>query len=408
MNARRLLQDATGLNITEADAQRAMRERMAQLGMADSHAYLRALAGSELSALTELVVVPESWLFRDPGAFSAATDFVQRRLALHPARPLRILSLPCASGEEPYSMAMALDMAGVAPPSVRIDAIDLSQVSVRRAIAGHYTRNAFRGADLAFRERYFMEQGGGYQLCDAIRARVGVRQGNLFELDTAALAGSYDIVFCRNLLIYFDDLAAHAAAKILHTLLADDGLLFAGYAEVPALCRHGFAALRIRGAFALEKAAPDPKRLAPPLRRAQAVRSVVPAQAEPQEAFFRAARHAPAPAAAQLDDALAQAWRRADGGDFAGAAALCHTLLATDPSSADAYFILGIVSECQGQVAAAADYWRRCVYLRPGHYEALCHLALLARQSGDAQVAEAYQERAARIYARRQTQGGAE
>lgn len=405
MNARRLLQDATGLNISEADAERAVRERMTRLGVADRRAYLRALAPSELSALTELVVVRESWMFRDPGAFSAATGFVRRRLALHPARPLRILSLPCAGGEEPYSMAMALDAAGVAPHSVRIDAIDLSHVAVRRAIAGHYTRNAFRGADLGFRERYFTEQGSGYQLCEAIRARVGVRQGNLFELDTAALAGSYDIVFCRNLLIYFDDTAAHAAAQVLRTVLADDGLLFAGYAEVPALCRHGFAALRIPGAFALEKAAPDPARPAPPLRRAQAVRPAAPGQAVRRRAPARAARPAPPAATAAVGDPLTQARRLADGGDYAGAAALCHAWLATDPSCADAYFILGMVSERQGQAAAAADYWRRCAYLQPGHYEALCHLALLARRGGDVQTADAYQERALRIHLRRQAQG---
>ena len=256
MSARSLLQHATGQNISEAEAERAVRERMAQLGVADSGDYLRALAAAELNALTELVVVPESWLFRDAGAFSAATGFVQRRLAAQPARPLRILSLPCAGGEEPYSMAMALDMAGVGAASVRIDAIDLSHQSIARATAGHYTRNAFRGAELAFRDRYFSVRDGGYQLCDPIRARVGFRQGNLFGLDAASLAGHYDIVFCRNLLIYFDDAAAHAAAVVLRSLLADDGLLFAGYAEVPALCRHGFAALRLPGAFALQKDAP--------------------------------------------------------------------------------------------------------------------------------------------------------
>ena len=302
-------------------------------------------------------------------------------------------------------MAMTLDGAGVAPQSVRIDAIDLSHLAIRRAIAGHYTRNAFRSADLAFRERYFTEQGGGYQLCDAIRARVGFRQGNLFELDTPSLAGHYDVVFCRNLLIYFDDRAAHAAAKVLRALLADDGLLFAGYAEVPELCRHGFAALRIPGAFALEKQVLEPGRPAPLLRRAHAVRPRPLALPEaPVRAAHPARPSAPAPAAPF--DTLAQARRRADAGDYGEAAAICHAWLAADPASADAYFILGMLSECQQQAAAAADYWRRCVYLEPGHYEALCHLALLARRSGDVGAADAFQQRAARIYERRQAQGG--
>ena len=406
MSARSLLQEATGLNITEADAERAVRERMARLGVADSRAYLRALAADELSALTELVIVPESWLFRDAGAFSAAAGFVRRRLATHPGRLVRILSLPCAGGEEPYSLAMALDMAGVAAESVRIDAIDLSRLAIRRAVAGHYTRNAFRGAELAFRERYFTDAEGGYQLCDAIRSRVTFGQGNLFELDTAAMAGHYDVVFCRNLLIYFDDPATHAAAKVLRTLLADDGLLFAGYAEVPALCRHGFTSLRLPGAFALEKQALDPGRAVPLPRRARTARPDPPAPGAPPERPARAAGRSPPAAPADFADPLAQARRLADGGDYVAAAAACHAWLATDPASADAYFILGMVSECGQQAAAAADYWRRCVYLEPGHYEALCHLALLAWRSGDARAADVYQQRAARIYGRRQAQGG--
>ena len=419
MSARRLLQDATGLNISEADAERAVRERMAQLGIADSRDYVRALAAHELSALTELVVVPESWLFRDAGAFSAATGFVQRRLARTTLRPLRILSLPCAAGEEPYSMAMALDIAGVAPQSVRIDAIDLSQRAIARASAGHYTRNAFRGADLGFRERYFTEQAGGYQLCDAIRARVGFSQGNLFDLDTAVLAGRYDLVFCRNLLIYFDDPTTQAAAQVLHTLLADDGLLFAGYAEVPSLCRHGFAALRANGAFALQKqaaAAEGPAHLprraqvlplanAMPAARREAVRDAGPA-ASANAAGHPVRSAVPSTLPAAPIDALALARRQADRGDYAGAEATCRTWLETDPASAEAYFILGMLSESRQQPAAAADFWRRCVYLQPGHYEALCHLALLARRSGDGAAADAYQRRAARLYERLRGENG--
>lgn len=413
MSARRLLQEATGLNISESDAERAVRERMARLGMADRGAYLQALAADELSALTELVVVPESWLFRDASAFDAATGFVLRRLALQPGRTVRLLSLPCAGGEEPYSLAMALDMAGVAPQSVRIDAFDLSRVSIRRAIAGHYTQNAFRSADLGFRDRYFKKGASGYQLNEAIRARVQFKQGNLFELDTAALARSYDVVFCRNLLIYFDDRATHAAAQVLHTVLADDGLLFAGYAEVPALCRHAFSALRIPGAFALEKQTQEAAPALPPLRRARAVRPAVPVHA-PVPAPVPASVPTPLPSTAPLraaspapGDVLAQARRLADSGEYGAAAQACHAWLLVDPASAAAYFILGLVSECQHESSAAAEYWRRCVYLDPGHYEALCHLALLARRNGDAQAAGAYQERAARLYGRREAQGRA-
>jgi chemotaxis protein methyltransferase WspC len=389
MNPRDLLRQATGLDLSQPAVDRALRERMARCGAADPDRYLERMAPAELAALIELVVVPESWMFRDAGAFAVATACVQRRLAEHPGRVVRILSLPCAGGEEPYSMAMALADAGVAPAAFRIDGVDLSSVALARAAAGRYTRNAFRGGDMGFRQRHFSRDGDAYQISDALRAQVSFAQGNLFAFDRVAGAGRYDVVFCRNLLIYFDEAAAAAAIAVLRALLADDGMLFAGYAEVPSFCRHGFAPLRLPGAFALQKAAAAP----------------VPPQAPAPRKPVARANPPPKPPAASADTLLARARRLADGGNYQGAAAACHALLAAEPDSADAYFILGMVSECAGRPGAAVDYWRRCVYLQPDHYEALCHLALLAEQAGEAPQADLLRRRAARIHARRNDNG---
>jgi chemotaxis protein methyltransferase WspC len=70
------------------------------------------------------------------------------------------------------------------------------------------------------------------------------------------------------------------------------------------------------------------------------------------------------------------------------------------PDAAEAYFILGLTSECEQNLAAAEGHWRRCVYLKPDHYEALCHLALLAGQRGDAAQSDALRQRAARVFQR--------
>jgi chemotaxis protein methyltransferase WspC len=392
MSARDLLHRATGLDLSEQMVARALRERMAESGVSDPEQYLQRIAPQELAALIELVVVPESWMFRDAEAFAAATAFVQRRLAARPDCAPRILSIPCAGGEEPYSMAMALHDAGVAPDACRIEGVDLSAVALERAIAGSYTRNAFRGRALEFQRRHFSRRGDQYQIGEALRAQVSFSQGNLLASDVVAGAGRYDVIFCRNLLIYFDEPTAAAAIGILRTLLADDGMLLAGYAEVPSFCRNGFASLPLPGAFALQKA---PARK--PLARS-------PAKAREKRAPKAAP---PAPAASAPEDLLAQARHQADRGDYRAAAAACHAALAADPDSADAYFILGMVSECESMPAAADDYWRRCVYLQPDHYEALCHLALLAEQSGDRPRAATFRQRAARVYGRRQDDPGA-
>ncbi|MDQ1815150.1 CheR family methyltransferase [Massilia sp. CCM 9210] len=410
MKARDLLQQVTGLNLTDAVVNRAVERRMQALALDDVRAYDRLLANgaAELGALTELVVVPESWMFRDAEAFVAATAFIGRRLAAKPARPVRILSVPCAGGEEPYSMAMSLQNAGVAASDYAIDAVDLSEVALARARAGRYTRNAFRGRHLDFRERYFVAAGAEYQIGDDIRAQVSFNQANLLDPAFSNRPGYYDVVFCRNLLIYFDDPTVATAIASLARLLADDGILFAGYAEVPAFCRNGFGALRAPGAFALEKTgahASWPARIPARqhVRPLAPARPAAPAPAPPAPPSIARPLRAAPPAAARpaQADMLARARRQADLGDYQGAAAACRELLEQNPDSADAYFILGMVSECEQRLAEAGDHWRRCVYLQPDHYEALCHLALLAEQSGEPAQAAALKQRAARIYQRR-------
>ena len=428
MSAELRLREATGLNLAPAIVARAVKARMAGLGLHRPDDYLGLLAGAELQALIELVVVPESWMFRDPEAFAAATAFVRERLRR--GRPQRILSIPCAGGEEPYSMAMALRDAGVADSAYGIDALDLSAAAIARAIAGRYTRNAFRGRELGFRERYFTREGEDYRIDDALRRQVNFRQGNLLAFDVSASAGHYDVIFCRNLLIYFDEPTAAAAIANLSTLLADDGRLFAGYAEVPSFCQHGFTPVRAPGAFALQKQGPSAAKTAetgdrPPFRSTSAAKldnrpsfrrhpELKTGNApgfrgngglSPVSAVSAPARQAVPPTS---DNAarLAQARKQADAGEYRAAAASCHAALAASPDSAEAYFILGMVSECENKLGVADDCWRRCVYLQPDHYEALCHLALLSEQLGNASQAAAFKRRAARIYQRREADEG--
>jgi chemotaxis protein methyltransferase WspC len=387
------LREHTGLVLSDDTVERAVRERMLRLGLRLRPDYAPCAGTTEFEALVDLVTVPESWMFRDPGVFDTALRFVQRRLLRHPARQVSVLSLPCAGGEEPYSMAMALARAGIPPALCRIDAVDLSHAALERARLGRYTRNAFRGADLAFRERWFRQHGLEYVIDDALRPYVRFSQGNLLRPAGLPDGGRrYDLVFCRNLLIYFDEAGRAAAAAAVHALLHDDGLLLSGFAEAPSFCRAGFAPQSLRHAYALQKegAAAAPRRRARPATAAAA----------PPAASFAAPLSAPAPAPAGLNALLADAKRLADAGRLAEAAQACQDALAVQPGLAEAWFLLGLISDCAGQPQAAERQLRRCLYLQPGHYEALCSLALLHEQRGDALEAGLLRERAARVHAR--------
>ena len=183
---------------------------MKELGLEEMDAYERWVrqSDSELQSLIEEIVVSESWFFRDLRPYQCFREYVQARWVGDLQRPpLRVLSLACASGEEPYSIAMTLRDLGLPARRFQIDAVDISARQLAIARRGVYSSNAFRGSDLSYRARYFCEHPQGYELDSSIRSTVRFLQASV--LDPALFEGSasYDVVFCRNLFIYLEALS---------------------------------------------------------------------------------------------------------------------------------------------------------------------------------------------------------
>src|SRR5437867_5180284 len=210
MQIEQLLREKMGLDAASIGSsliQRTVRLRMKGLGLKEPYDYKQFLLGSpaEWKELIESVVVTETWFFRDREPFSALVRLVLDHWApAHPTGTVRLLSIPCSSGEEPYSMAMALLDAGLSGPRFQIDAVDISGRILVRAKRGVYGKNSFRGKDLAFRDRYFKPAKDGFVLDPKIRNAVRFRQDNILSATCLAGEAKYDFIFCRNLLIYFD------------------------------------------------------------------------------------------------------------------------------------------------------------------------------------------------------------
>ncbi len=168
-----------------------------------------------------------------------------------------MLSLPCASGEEPYSIAMALLDAGLPAARFRIDALDISARALERARAGVYGSNAFRGASLDFRDRYFKLPGVSVPLDARVRELVHLRLGNIVDPNLLAGEAPYDFVFCRNLLIYFDTDLQRRAVHTLARLTASDGMIFVGPAEASLLSAQRLQSAGVPLAFAFRKTQPN-------------------------------------------------------------------------------------------------------------------------------------------------------
>ncbi|MBC7211021.1 MAG: protein-glutamate O-methyltransferase CheR, partial [Pseudomonas sp.] len=252
----RFLQERIGLDVESVGAamvERALRQRctLVQAQNLDDY-WVRLLQSTdEQQALIEAVIVPETWFFRYPESFTALAGLAHKRVAeLAGARPLRILSLPCSTGEEPYSIAMALLDGGLSPGVFRIDGLDISPSSVAKGELGVYGRNSFRGSELAFRERHFTAVGEAHRLDERVRQQVSLQVGNVLDPALRARQGLYDFVFCRNLLIYFDVPTQQRVFEVLKHMTHVQGVLFIGPAEGSLLARLGMRPLGIAQSFA--------------------------------------------------------------------------------------------------------------------------------------------------------------
>jgi chemotaxis protein methyltransferase WspC len=417
-----LLKRTMGLDaesIGTAAVARAVRQRAMACTQGDETAYWEMLVGSarEQQELIETVVVPETSFFRHAESMETLAQLARQRMA-H-GKALRILSLPCSSGEEPYTIAMALLDAGVDPERYTVLGLDISERLVARAEQGIYGRNAFRGDELGFRARHFTETPQGYSVAPRVRAHVRFQTGNILDPALALPRDAYDFVFCRNLLIYFDDPTQQAAVRVLRRLCRTDGVIFVGPAEASLLTRLGMRQIDAPRAFAFHNASVEaiepaaaPGRAPGGPGKARADRAVPPSGRRPfmvadGGSAPRAAVPAPprTPARAQPAalpgknaalQALAAIQSLADAGrlDEARVAAKAH--IQAHGASAEAYYLLALLDDAAGLPSAAEAAYRKTLYLDPGHRQALLHLASLLETRGESAQAGQLRARAAR------------
>ena len=171
---------------------------MKRLGLQTLSSYEELLLKSESECweLIESVVVTETWFFRDRASLHGMVRLLaSESLLSNPAARIRILCIPCSSGEEPYSIVMALTDSGLRHERFEIDAADISERALAKARAGKYGRNSFRGKDLAYRERYFKPGTDGYLLEQSIREKVSFHHANILTRKDSLKLQTYEFRF---------------------------------------------------------------------------------------------------------------------------------------------------------------------------------------------------------------------
>ncbi|HEY4176434.1 MAG TPA: protein-glutamate O-methyltransferase CheR [Kofleriaceae bacterium] len=389
-------------------------------------------AAREPAALRQLVseiVIGETYFFRHAEQMAAVRDVVMPERLAASGDAVRVLSAGCSSGEEPYSLAMIAHDAQKAQAGLKrieIEGVDASEAALEKARAARYTRWSLRGIPPELERRWFTADGATLQLSPTIRDAVKFRRASL--LDPLAIAvGMYDLVFCRNVLIYFTPQALAATVERLSRALAPGGYLFLGHSEILRHAPTGLGVCESHGTFYYRRGegmravssseivlpntdtswftaiGDSSERVKSLADRASSERIVQRDETREAVATARAAiaREQYALAITALEKAeandpdvvLLRAVALTELGEAARAAQACEVLLTT-AYTAHASYLLAVGAESAGEVEAATRYARAATEAAPGFAMAHLRYGLLARRTGELDVAKSELARA--------------
>ena len=205
--------------------------------------------------LVDRLSVPETYFWRQHEQLLAlANEVAPRHFARRPGAPLRIWSAACCTGEEPLSIAIALAEAGLLEGRpVEIVGTDASQAMVDRARRGVYGERSFRSLPAHLRERWFEKVEGGWRVDPYLHSRVRWSVANLVDPSAVRSLATADVIYCRNVFLYFSDETIARVARVLAERMPDEGVLFLGASESLTRLATDFELTEIGGAFAYVK-----------------------------------------------------------------------------------------------------------------------------------------------------------
>ncbi len=355
--------------------------------------YRRVLHDNEaFASVTESFVVPESWFFRAKEQFEDLVRFA-RTQSTH--RPLRVLSLPSASGEEAYSAVISLLEAGFNATEIDVLGIDVSRQAVERAGAGVYRRNALRGQSLP--GRWIEERADGlFEVDPVVRRCARFRVGNALDPQLLRAEDRFDVMFCRNLLIYLHPQARQQLVTTLLASLAAPGLVLAGQAEVLSALNPAFGPYEGACPLSFVRRAAA---LAVPARVAAA--AVVVPRRRSETAVATLVMPAASPASdgesSTAEEPLAIAQRLADAGQIAGARSALLIHLAMQPADVCGLYLLGLLESAAGDAEAAERAFVKVLYLDRNHLAAIEQRIGLSERRGQSAQTRELRARAARL-----------
>lgn len=370
------------------------------ISMADGEgSYLKLIKDNtdEAERLVEQIVVPETWFFRDKESYNFLKKHIDEiKGVTHHGKVLRILSVPCSTGEEPYSIAMVLLEAGLSSDQFRIDAADISRKSIETAKRAIYGKGSFRGENRVYQDRYFEYTGEGFKLDTKVAGLVHFFNDNFVQPYALKNHEPYHAVFCKNLLIYLNNNARKMVLANIDNLLLPKGIVFTGHSEMMTLLQYGFKPVKHSRSFACRKAESHEKvesvMSVPPLAVATAFTVTAHPAKTGHAGPVNRHREEPTP-----ESVLARVRTLADKGSLDEALKLCGQFLKEHSDNKEAYYLMGLINLALDSFTSAEDFFQKALYLDPCYYEALLHMNLLYQKRGEQSKASVISERIRRF-----------
>jgi len=213
----------------------------------------------EIADIMDVLTTNETYFFRESFQLRAFTEEIlpELKVTKDRDRTLRIWSAGCSTGEEPYTIAMLmLELDCFKGWRIEIVGSDISQRVVQHARKGIYSKSSFRCTEDRYLQRFFTQTEGGYRICDEVRELVTISHMNLFDSNRLALLGKMDVIFCRNVIIYFDQNSKKRVIESFYNMLRGGGYLLLGHSESLMNVTTAFALKHLKNDMVYQKTAP--------------------------------------------------------------------------------------------------------------------------------------------------------
>lgn len=328
-------------------------------------------------------LINETWFLRDQKPFIFLKEYISNEY-INKNNKVRILSLPCSTGEEVYSVSIILSEFENNNFSYSIDGIDLSKRAIEYARQGLFRKNSFRGTDEYFQKNYFTKKDDYFLLKDEYKRYINFSVGNILDNDLLNNNEKYDIIFCRNLLIYFDEQSRQIAKNKIDFLLKDNGLLFVGHAET-ILFNSDYKLLKEKGVFALQKTkAEEQKNGITSQNIKKEIKRSVPLEKESKDIpFFNTKYENNEIVKNDIIPTLNEAKLSADLAEYESALSICFEIEKNNGPTSENYNLQGVIYSALNNQNKAIEKFKKAIYLNPNDYESLVHLSLIYKKIGE-------------------------